>query len=199
MVGVNDIWIPAEPLEGDANSIGELAWRYSRVYRFGYMLMQWLRPPRLEIVGDEGPGREWTGPQDVRPDVVLQSLKKPVTAQYGGWDIRLGQSAGGRGGVSDLAANLGAIIEQARRDSIPVALLTYPSSAGPYGRTNERLRDFEQRSRTPLIDVNVRLAERCTPDCSDLLFSDGHPRSAGHSATARIVVDELRRENMLAQ
>ncbi len=194
MIGINDIWIPPEPLEGDAAAIGELAWRYSRVYRFGYMLAHWLHPPPpLEIMGDVPLAREWRGPEDVRPDVALGSLETTAAAHYDGIDIRLGAGRPASGkAVSDLGANLEAVVERARRDDVPVALVTYPSSTGPYGSTSERLRQFARRTGVPVIDVGARLAERCGPGCPGLLFSDGHPRPAGHAATAQIVMHELR-------
>lgn len=173
MIGVNDLWTAPAPLDGAGAGWHYRLSKYSRVYRFLYML---AKVPQSR---DEKIGRRHTAAG------MLTSVSDDVALV---WTGRVAPEVENLQWKVDLQDNLDAMIADARRLGIDVTLLTYPHDVGWYGGTNDIIRATAARTQTPIVDLGVAFRKACPEgQCPELLLPDQHPTVIGHQLAADVL------------
>lgn len=185
LIGNNDFWTAPPPAAG-GSSLASIV-RSSRLYRLLYISRRAFDQEEVEIL----PNSE----AETGPDSTVFSSG---IWRYGGEDFEIGYRPEARPvdrASRDLAANLTAIIETARRHGVRIVLLTYPSWRKNYARANPIIRAITRSRETTLVDVTPAIRRACPPGpCDDYLFPDQHPKARAYRLVAEALVAELEQE-----
>jgi hypothetical protein len=173
MIGVNDLWTAAAPLTGEAGDWHYRLWKYSRVYRFLYMLSKVPQSRSAVIDSRDTP--------DGRRVAVADEVELIWTRKMNPQDSR-------KTWPGDLQWNLKSMITDAQLLGVETILLTYPSDSGWYGTVNELIRGTARLTDTPVVDLGAAFREVCPGQrCPDLILADQHPTVRGHQLAADVL------------
>jgi lysophospholipase L1-like esterase len=184
MIGVNDWWTVAEPVSSaDTRKwVANFLWRWSRAFRLLFMIGSTAGTSALQhpAAATGYPAPRGPGP---RPeDANFRWTKRPET--FPDWERALHE-------------NLAAMVVEAERSGVKVALLTYPSQHAAYDQASNVLRAAARETGAPLVDLGAVFSPLCAPQpCDDLLYPDRHPAlqhptAKGHDLVARTLVMRL--------
>ncbi len=203
MLGVNDFWTIPMPARGE-DAAGERLrrwfWQHVRTYRLLYFLFR-SADLRLAHV-----------PQDlrrVRPGEFFSRWSSRARVRVGESELQLGfemdAAAEAPASVREttLAANLAAMVEEARRSGACVLLLTYAADGGLYWLANKITRRVAGELGVGLVDLAATFAPRCPvrgegslvaskSHCPQYLFPDQHPTALGHREIALRLFEPVR-------
>ena len=176
MVGVNDYWTgPTDVIDRPV----PLWKRYSRLYRL-YLI--------LRAAPKGAPIETWKDPKR-----VLGSHRDQL--RVGGREFDVRQEPANQESLanrSPLTSNLRLLVARSRERGAEAHLMTYPARTRLYQLANPAIRKYALESKTPLVDLEVVFAERCSSvECPELLFEDNHPNEFGHELIAEAVRDHL--------
>ncbi len=201
MLGVNDFWTIPMPARGEDAAVERLRrwfWQHVRTYRLLYFL---FRSAELHLA---------QVPQDlrrVRPGEFFTRWSS--RARVGETELQLGfevdAAAEAPASVREttLAANLAAMVEEARRSGACVLLLTYAADGGLYWLANQTVRRLAGELGVGLVDLASTFAPRCPvrvegslvqakSHCPQYLFPDQHPTALGHREIALRLLEPVR-------
>ncbi len=181
MIGVNDAWTQPVSTEAETSlgdSLRQLLWRKSRLYRFGYMLVRAREHSSLEVIPLSDP---------------LSVTQGRGIARFGNQEFELGHRmshpTARAGWIERAESNLRNIVQCVRSWDVPLVLITYPSGHFLYSVANHLLRAVAQSTGTPLVDVNKAIEPHCPNwECEELL-ADHHPSERGHVRIAQALVE----------
>jgi lysophospholipase L1-like esterase len=183
MIGANDFWTPAEPVNDETDwreNLDFLAWRSSRLYRLLSMLRRAFQDVQLDIPRSVERGGQplvvQLGPERVE---LLLNPSNPSDVE----------------GRPSLGDNLVALARDAAQADVELILLTYPADAkhtAVYTRTNTQIRAAAATAGIRLIDLTA-ISRFCTKRECDELMWDYHPTALGHQLAADLIVGTLSR------
>jgi lysophospholipase L1-like esterase len=191
MVGVNDFWTQPASDASPGARLGERLWKWSRAYRFLFLLRRSFEgPPQVDVPG---------APRDVNGSATLRygdegfevawrrfdEAERPLNAEL----------------AAALASNLRAIVSTTREAGVEVVLLAYPSESERhfYAWADQQIREVAKAEGVPLVDLGFRFRFLCPEGrCAELL-EDQHPSASGHELAGRHLAEEARALGLLGR
>lgn len=210
MIGANDGWTVDESIDLKSLPLHKrlLAGfqRYSRIYKFLYMLSR--RPydiNQLNIHSEKGETRTRehdkmvsNSPEAIREigrTITKNDFRDDVLISYGDDGFQFGFQGGSPSDDWDdrLRRNLCAMGEIGATYGVRFYFLTYPSSNGLYGLTNQIIRRTVTENTIPLIDIGSVIEKefslRFTHE--ELFFPDFHATRRCNAFVARAIMNEF--------
>lgn len=177
MIGVNDFWTVAVPVEREDLEAPPPESRL-RIVRLVRLLAGRVNErPGIEVTKTEG------------EDSKIWSVR------YGEEVFDLGYEKGQNGtagGPDSLSENLEYLVKTAEDLGVKLVFMTYPSRERWYDVADGILRKAAEKTGTPLIDHQDEFTADCPEgQCPKLIMKNHHPTAAGYLRMAHTIVDEL--------
>ncbi len=187
MVGVNDFWTEAIPLDDSTKGGGLLNYikRNSRMYK-GYNILR-RRSDAAELkIEDTG--------------IAEQGFEKGgAVISFGEHRFELSwkhkKHVRVQKAKADLRKNLRTLSRLSESYAVKLVLMTYPGRWGHYGFANQAIRAVANENGVPLIDLERVFRPLCPQRiCTEWLYTDQHPKSVGYELVAETITDQLQEQ-----
>jgi lysophospholipase L1-like esterase len=170
LIGANDpITVPAAVDADEASTMTAVAWRYSRTFRFIYMLVRGVQQYQIDFRPKHNVGTVRSAEREF--DFAPEWTNTSHSADWHG----------------DLQKNLRAMADVTRSAGGELMILTYASHRLLYGQANTVIRRASLVHNLPLIDLENGFRIFC-PDgeCPRIFFTDQHPNAVGYQLVAAL-------------
>jgi len=187
MVGVNDFWTEAIPLDDSTKGGGLLNYikRNSRMYK-GYNILR-RRSDTVELkIEDTG--------------IPEQGFEKGgAVISFGEYRFELAwkhkKHVHVQKAEADLRKNLRTLLQLSESYAVKLVLMTYPGRWEHYKIANQAIRAVANENGVLLIDLEHVFRPLCLQrNCTEWLHSDQHPKRVGYELVAETITEQLQEQ-----